>query len=120
MEQVFINLIKNADEAGSAQSDIEVRIKTTPEGSSEIDILDRGRGFSTEGLKNALLPLYSTKDSGGGMGLSLSQEIIEAHGGSIGISNRPDGGAWMRVILPGRKTSATADLTRSRLTLSRG
>jgi signal transduction histidine kinase len=54
------------------------------------------------------------------MGLSLSQEIIEAHGGSIGISNRPDGGAWMRIILPGRRTSATADLTRSRLTLSRG
>ena len=120
MEQVFINLIKNAGEAGSAQADIEVRIKTTPEGSSEIDILDRGRGFSTDGLKNALLPLYSTKDSGGGMGLSLSQEIIEAHGGSIGISNRPDGGASMRVILPGRKTSATADLTRSRLTLTRG
>jgi nitrogen fixation/metabolism regulation signal transduction histidine kinase len=93
---------------------------TTTDGSSEIDVLDRGRGFSSEGLKNALLPLYSTKESGGGMGLSLSQEIIEAHGGSIGISNRPDGGAWMRILLPGRGSAAAADLTRSRLTLTRG
>jgi signal transduction histidine kinase len=54
------------------------------------------------------------------MGLSLSQEIIEAHGGSIGISNRPDGGAWMRILLPGRGSGAAADLTRSRLTLTRG
>jgi nitrogen fixation/metabolism regulation signal transduction histidine kinase len=120
IEQVFINLIKNAMEAGSRASDIEVRVATSADGSSEIDVLDRGRGFGTEALKNALLPLYSTKESGGGMGLSLSQEIIEAHGGSIGISNRPDGGAWMRIILPGRNSSAGTDLTRSRLTLTRG
>jgi two-component system, NtrC family, nitrogen regulation sensor histidine kinase NtrY len=120
IEQVFINLIKNACEAGSAIGDVEIGIKTQPDGSSEIDVLDRGRGFSSEGLKNALLPLYSTKESGGGMGLSLSQEIVEAHGGSIAISNRADGGAAMRVILPGRGSSANADLTRSRLTLTRG
>jgi two-component system, NtrC family, nitrogen regulation sensor histidine kinase NtrY len=120
LEQVFINLLKNAGEAGSAAKDIEVRMTTTPDGSSEIDVLDRGRGFSAEGLKNALLPLYSTKESGGGMGLSLSQEIIEAHGGSIGITNRPDGGAWMRILLPGRASATGADLTRSRLTLTRG
>ena len=120
IEQVFINLLKNAAESGSAQSDIEVRLATSADGSSKIDILDRGRGFSAEGLKNALLPLYSTKESGGGMGLSLSQEIIEAHGGSIGITNRPEGGAWMRIHLPGRSTTTDADLTRSRLTLTRG
>jgi nitrogen fixation/metabolism regulation signal transduction histidine kinase len=120
IEQVFINLIKNACEAGSALSDVEIRVLTTPDGSSEIDVLDRGRGFSSEGLKNALLPLYSTKESGGGMGLSLSQEIVEAHGGSIGVSNREGGGAWMRILLPGRRTTADVDLTRSRLTLTRG
>jgi nitrogen fixation/metabolism regulation signal transduction histidine kinase len=120
LEQVVINLIKNAGEAGSALADVEVRIATSPDGSTEIDVVDRGRGFSAEGLKNALLPLYSTKESGGGMGLSLSQEIVEAHGGSIGISNRAEGGAWMRVLLPGRGNAANADLSRSRLTLTRG
>jgi nitrogen fixation/metabolism regulation signal transduction histidine kinase len=118
IEQVVINLIKNAAEAGSAASDIEVRLQMAPDGSSEIEVLDRGHGFGAEALKNALLPLYSTKASGGGMGLSLSQEIIEAHGGSIAISNRPDGGARMHVVLPGRSGGSSADLSRSRLTLT--
>ena len=74
---------------------------------------------SSEALKNALMPLYTTKASGSGMGLSLCQEITEAHGGSIGVSNRPEGGAWIRVSLPGGVSNGGADLTRSRLTLTR-
>jgi two-component system nitrogen regulation sensor histidine kinase NtrY len=116
VEQVIINLIKNATETGSA--DVEVRLVTHADGATEIDVLDRGPGFGAEALKNALMPLYTTKASGSGMGLSLSQEITEAHGGSIGVSNRPDGGAWIRVILPGRSPS-NGDITRSRLTLTR-
>jgi signal transduction histidine kinase len=119
VEQIVINLIKNAAEAGSPEGDIEVRVTTRGDGSSELDVLDRGPGFSAEALKNALMPLYTTKASGSGMGLSLSQEITEAHGGSIGVSNRTDGGAWIRVILPGASSGAGADLTRSRLTLTR-
>jgi len=45
---------------------------------------------------------------------------VEAHGGSIGLSNRPDGGAWIRLLLPGRASDKSQDLTRSRLTLTRG
>jgi two-component system nitrogen regulation sensor histidine kinase NtrY len=119
VEQTVINLIKNAVEAGSAVEDIEVRIDMLEDGTSEIDVLDRGPGFGPEALKNALLPLYTTKESGSGMGLALSQEIVEAHGGSIGVSNRPEGGAWIRLILPG-KANTNQDLTRSRLTLTRG
>jgi signal transduction histidine kinase len=116
---VLINLLKNGAEAGGPDNEVEVRVKTLDDGSSEIDVLDRGPGFSQEALENALMPLYTTKASGSGMGLSLSQEITEAHGGSIGLSNRPEGGAWIRVILPGRSNSKGADLTRSRLTLTR-
>jgi nitrogen fixation/metabolism regulation signal transduction histidine kinase len=119
IEQVVINLIKNASEAGSPEGDIEVRLATLDDGSTELDVLDRGPGFSPEALRNALMPLYTTKASGSGMGLSLSQEITEAHGGSIGVSNRNDGGAWIRVILPGASTAGGTDLTRSRLTLTR-
>jgi nitrogen fixation/metabolism regulation signal transduction histidine kinase len=120
MEQVLINLLKNGTEAGSRPEDIEVRIATREDGSVEFDVLDRGPGFGPEALKNALLPLYTTKESGSGMGLSLSQEIVEAHGGSIGLSNRPGGGAWIRLVLPGRASDKSQDLTRSRLTLTRG
>lgn len=119
IEQVVINLVKNATEAGSVDGTVEVKLMTHEDGATELDVLDRGPGFSSEALKNALMPLYTTKASGSGMGLSLSQEIIEAHGGSLGVSNRPDGGAWIRVILPGRAPSASTDLTRSRLTLTR-
>jgi nitrogen fixation/metabolism regulation signal transduction histidine kinase len=119
IEQVLINLVKNALEAGSAEAEIEVRLTTREDGTCELDVLDRGPGFSAEALKNALMPLYTTKASGSGMGLSLSQEITEAHGGSIGVTNRSDGGAWIRVILPGRSNPSGADLTRSRLTLTR-
>jgi nitrogen fixation/metabolism regulation signal transduction histidine kinase len=120
LEQTIINLIKNAVEAGSPLEAIEVKIKTGDDGTSEIDVLDRGPGFSAEALKNALLPLYTTKESGSGMGLALSQEVVEAHGGSIGVSNRADGGAWIRLILPGKANAKNPDLTRSRLTLTRG
>jgi nitrogen fixation/metabolism regulation signal transduction histidine kinase len=120
IEQVLINLLKNAAEASEAEPDIEVKVVTLDDGTTEIDVLDRGPGFSPEALKNALMPLYTTKASGSGMGLSLSQEIVEAHGGSIGLSNRTGGGGWIRVILPGRAASGTADYTRSRLTLTRG
>jgi two-component system, NtrC family, nitrogen regulation sensor histidine kinase NtrY len=119
VEQIVINLIKNATEAGSPEGEIEVRVTTLDDGSTELDVLDRGPGFSPEALKNALMPLYTTKASGSGMGLSLSQEITEAHGGSIGVSNRTGGGAWIRVILPGASRGVGADLTRSRLTLTR-
>lgn len=119
IEQVVINLLKNAVEAGSAPDAVEVRIATLDDGSTELDVLDRGPGFAAEALKNALMPLYTTKASGSGLGLSLSQEIAEAHGGSIGVSNRDGGGAWIRVILPGKASGGSADLTRSRLTLTR-
>jgi two-component system nitrogen regulation sensor histidine kinase NtrY len=121
IEQILINLLKNAAEAGDATTEIEVKVATQEDGTTEIDVLDRGPGFSSEALKDALMPLYTTKATGTGMGLSLSQEIVEAHGGSIGLSNRSDGGGgWIRVILPGRVSSGTADYTRSRLTLTRG
>jgi two-component system nitrogen regulation sensor histidine kinase NtrY len=119
LEQTIINLVKNAVEAGSPLEAIEIKIATGEDGTSEVDVLDRGPGFSPEALKNALLPLYTTKESGSGMGLALSQEVVEAHGGSIGVSNRTDGGAWIRLILPGKANTKNADLTRSRLTLTR-
>jgi two-component system, NtrC family, nitrogen regulation sensor histidine kinase NtrY len=120
IEQILINLLKNAAEAGEPGTEIEVKVVTQEDGTTEIDVLDRGPGFSSEALKDALTPLYTTKATGTGMGLSLSQEIVEAHGGSIGLSNRSDGGGWIRVVLPGRVSSGTADYTRSRLTLTRG
>jgi len=120
IEQMLLNLIKNAREAGSEPSAIEVRIASNVDGQSEIDVLDRGPGFSPEAMQNAVLPLYTTKPNGSGMGLALSREVAEAHGGSLDVGNRRDGGAWIRVRLAGHAPGSVTDLSRSRLTLTRG
>jgi two-component system nitrogen regulation sensor histidine kinase NtrY len=120
VEQMLINLIKNACEAGSPVSDIELKVSCGEDGSSEIDVLDRGPGFSPEAMQHAVLPLYTTKPNGSGMGLALSREVAEAHGGSLDVSNRPGGGGWIRVRLAGRAVRVASDASRSRLTLTRG
>jgi signal transduction histidine kinase len=65
-----------------------------------IDILDSGTGMSNEVLQYALLPFYSTKHTGTGLGLALCRDIIEAHQGKLLFSNLSPKGFCVSVILP--------------------
>jgi signal transduction histidine kinase len=65
-----------------------------------IDVQDRGPGMSDAVLTNALVPFYSTKRSGTGLGLALAREIAEAHGGRITLANREGGGLTVTMLLP--------------------
>jgi two-component system nitrogen regulation sensor histidine kinase NtrY len=65
-----------------------------------IEVADRGSGLTDNVLRDALLPFYSTKPTGTGLGLTLCREIVEAHGGRLSIANRPGGGALVSVWLP--------------------
>ena len=66
-----------------------------------LEVLDRGAGMAPEVLTSALLPFYSTKPSGSGLGLTLCREIVEAHGGTLDVGNRADGaGVVVRIWLP--------------------
>ena len=119
LEQALLNLLKNAKESGSPLADIELRLQVEPGGATSMEVLDRGPGFSAEALKSAVLPLYTTKEHGTGMGLALSHEIVEAHGGRLTLGNRKGGGAKVSLSLPGRDVADYQATARSRLTLTR-
>jgi two-component system nitrogen regulation sensor histidine kinase NtrY len=103
MEQALLNLLKNAHEAGAEASppsaEVRVRLLQLP-GWTRIEVLDRGAGMNEAVLQNALLPFYSTKRNGTGLGLALTREIVEAHGGRISLQNRSEGGLCVAVMLP--------------------
>ncbi len=99
MEQALLNLLKNAHESGSAPEDVELSVRRVQD-ALRIEVLDRGAGMSEAVLTNALVPFYSTKRSGTGLGLALAREIAEAHGGRILLSNREGGGLAVTLILP--------------------
>lgn len=101
IEQVMINLLKNATEAGSSPQQTVVSVHPS-RGGWTIEVRDSGAGMSEDVLTNALLPFYSTKPSGSGLGLTLCREIVEAHGGTLEVGNRTDGatGAVVRFWLP--------------------
>jgi two-component system nitrogen regulation sensor histidine kinase NtrY len=99
MEQALINLLKNARESGSLPDDIELAVALAAQGFT-IEVRDRGPGFTPAALENALVPFYSTKETGTGLGLTLCREIVEAHGGRLRIANREGGGALVALWLP--------------------
>lgn len=99
LEQMLINLLKNAHESGSNPDEVCVNAFIKHK-ELIIEVLDRGKGMTEQVMTNALVPFYSTKASGSGLGLALCREIAEAHSGHIALFNREGGGLGVRVALP--------------------
>ncbi|HXT22896.1 MAG TPA: ATP-binding protein [Thermoanaerobaculia bacterium] len=126
LRQVLVNLFKNAVEAsegnGAGQGavagahseadaraladardpEVRLRIESAPQGGTWIQVTDHGRGMDEETMRQALLPFYSTKPGGSGLGLALCREILEAHGGKIALQSRPGEGTVVTCWLPPR------------------
>jgi nitrogen fixation/metabolism regulation signal transduction histidine kinase len=100
MQQVVINLLRNAGESGSDPSEIAVSVHQTAHGETALRVVDRGSGMDPSEMKRALLPFYSSKPAGVGVGLALCKEILEAHGGRLRLQNRPGGGLIVTCWLP--------------------
>lgn len=97
LQQVVINLVKNAHEAGSE----DVTVSVQQAGSDcVIQVMDRGRGMSEDVMRQALVPFFTTKPDGSGLGLALANEIVEAHGGRMRLGAREGGGTVVTMWIP--------------------
>jgi len=103
IEQALINLLKNAHEAGGPLEQVTLELVATRD-EWRLEVADRGPGMTETVLAQALLPFYSTKRAGTGLGLALAREIAEAHGGRIAL--RAGGGLLVALVLPRRAGDA--------------
>jgi two-component system nitrogen regulation sensor histidine kinase NtrY len=118
LEQALINLLKNANEAGGALSDVALSVTELADGGALLSVSDRGGGFSPEALESGILPFFTSKVGGSGVGLTLVREIVAAHAGQLTLGNAPGGGGLVSIRLPGR--APPEPRARGRLTLTRG
>jgi len=89
MEQVFLNVVKNAMEAVDGDGTLTVRIGLE-RGRRRIAVEDSGPGVPPEVASQLFTPFYTTKPSGQGIGLTLAAEILNNHGFDFGLESRPD------------------------------
>jgi two-component system sensor kinase FixL len=102
IQQVLINLMRNAMEAMRDSSVRELVVRTAPdgEGGVVVEVADSGPGISEEVANRLFRPFVTSKPGGMGMGLSISKRIVEAHGGELSVSQNEKGGATFRFSLP--------------------
>ena len=101
VQQVLVNLIRNAIEAMQASERRDITIETTlDDGLICIGIIDTGPGIAPDILERLFQPFVTTKPEGMGVGLSLCRAIVEAHGGRLWAEANPVGGAIFRFTVP--------------------
>jgi signal transduction histidine kinase len=99
MQQVFINLILNAVDAMPDGGVLNIKTRLL-KGGVEIMFQDQGNGIPKEKQANIFEPFFSTKEGGTGLGLTVSYNIITAHGGALELIPERGPGACFRIFLP--------------------
>lgn len=107
LQQVILNLIRNSleamEETPRERARVDVYTALEDNGQVSIRVVDAGPGLSEDALRRVFDPFFTTKAAGMGMGLSISQSIIAAHGGQLSVQNNANGiGACFTVLLMAR------------------
>ena len=91
IEQVLINLVKNSVQAlkGRLSAQIQIRAFYNKRGRPTIQVIDNGQGILDDVIDKIFIPFFTTKQSGSGIGLSLSKQIMRLHGGTITAQSKP-------------------------------
>ncbi len=101
LAQVFINVIKNSIEAfgnTGKENQIEINAAKSSDGRIEITVKDNGSGMDADTLEKAFVPFFTTKESGSGIGLSLSRQILRILNGYIICDSTPGKGTTVSII----------------------
>ena len=102
LNQVFLNVIKNAAQATQPDGEIVITTSAAADAGVRVDIADNGAGIPEQDLPQIFEAFFTGRkeDGGTGLGLSISQKIVESHGGSIGVVSSPGLGATFSIFLP--------------------
>ena len=99
MQQVLLNLVRNAVEATQENGTIAVTAGKHS-GTAFIEVADTGKGIPVKMLSQIFNLYFTSKDNGTGMGLSIANQIIQAHGGILEVESREGEGSVFRIVLP--------------------
>lgn len=108
MRQVFINLIQNGLESMGSGGTLTV-MTSQSNGSVTVEVADTGRGIAPEEMERLFQPFFTTKPGGTGLGLAVSQKIVNDHGGDLTVESQKGRGARFRVLLPVKRPEATGE-----------
>jgi signal transduction histidine kinase len=95
LRQVLCNLLLNAIQSMPKGGQLKLRVMP-----GLLEVEDQGVGFSSQALERFGEPFHSEREGGMGLGLAVSKEIIESHGGKISVENLPERGACVRIVWP--------------------
>lgn len=100
IKQVLINIIKNAIEATEKIGMIKIEVRPIDQQHIEIDIIDEGPGIAKDIIDKIGEPFFTTKQSGTGLGLMITKQILQQQGGEIFIVQSNENGSTFRIVLP--------------------
>ena len=108
IQQVLVNLFWNALEAmvDADRRELVVTNTRAPEDMIEVEVSDTGHGFSDDVRAKLFQTFFTTKETGMGVGLSISRSIVEAHGGRMSVESNPSDGATFRFTLPAKSSES--------------